>query len=553
MSQLYVTFPGIDRVIACEYTRTLGIEPDVALLTCVPQQNPPNMSGDLVFADDPTEILTLADFGIDYTRVSYTTSGHIGYVVLEDTRRRWKWRTISGRYNIIKADGTVDAATEKTPQELAALLLDALGVVTYDVLAIPNDDRPSVDWQFDRADLELAFLLESRGCDVSLNNDNSVTIVNIGVGESLTFDIEAVGLGFAIDPPEIPEDIKLICGKSEWQSRLLTEAVAEEIDGSYVPLDDVSYKPAGGWADCTDDDHFLGIEDEQARALALRSVYKCYQVKSQADGTQDILDYVGTIDDISQLLPLNNYRLESYTVSGTTVVRKALPIVRGTYEAQGDPPPGINTEPMTVYGGQFSIDRERGVVKFRDRVTKYDATLDLRVAADIFLETSYCLLNFDSKQYERQIYNYALGGDLTGSHVIRDDNYVARTIVNYDDDVDPLVQESVTTNEPALETASEARLISEAARFQFDVGNSAVYRTIKDINTDGAIRQVTWRIDRRIKFRPCTTTVSRNAELAYGVPRSQEKRRRRRTEKAITQESQSRYLSTTLQDQGLDR
>lgn len=554
MSTVYVTFPGINKVLACEYTRTLGIEPDVAVLTCIPQPNPPNMSGDLVFADDPNEVLSLPDFGIDYTKVYYSTQGQIGTVVLEDTRRRWKWRTISGRYNVVTADGSIDPATEQTPQELATLLLTALGVVTFDVTAIPDDDRPSVDWQYDRADLELDALLETRGCEVSLNNDNSVTIVNIGVGAAITEDDDVLGAGFSIDPPEVPEDIKLVCGKSLWQSRLKLVPVAEETDGSFVALADVSYVPAGGWADVTDDEFFLGIADPVARALALRSVYKCYQVESQADGTQNILDYVGTIDDISQLLPLNNFKLESYTVDGTTVLRRVPAIVRGTYEAIGDPPPGVNTDPMTVYGGQFSIDRERGIVRFRDRVTKFNSGLTQRVAADLYLETSYCIINFDTQQYEREIYTFPLGGDLDGSHVIRDNDFVATTIVNYDDEVDPLVQDSVTTNQTDLETASLARLTAEAARFQFDVGNSLVYRTIKDISTDGAIRQVTWDINIRTQSgRPCTTTVARNAEIALGVPRLSVKRRRRQAERDINNKAKDKQLYITAEAQGRDR
>lgn len=527
MATIFVTYPGIDTTLRGQYCRTLGVNPDTVTIHCLPQATPPSASGNVVFFDGTTT-LTIPDCGVDYTRVHYSTQGHIGIVSLQDTRRRWQFGVISGHYNVMVGG---ELKNEKTPQELASLLLTAMGVSTFSVTALPNLARPEVNWIYSRADLALSALCHANGCEISLNLNNSVTIVRLGVGASLSMDDDAIGSGFTLDPPDIPETLRLVCGPSLWQSRLKCIAVGVDTDKSIKPIEDLSYKPSGGWADCVDDEHFATITDEAARNLAVRSVYRWYQIESQADGTQDLEGYEGDIDDSSQLLPLQNHALDTSTIATTSTEAENPATVYGTFILPGDPPSDRNCPPMTFYQDGFSIDRQRGIVKFSERVTKIEEDvgspfLNTRVAADVFLETSYPVLDSGSQMFARQTYTYDLAGTLSGEAVLYESTLAARTTVLYENEDDPTEATGTTTNEEDLSDAAEAILTAAALQYTYDTSNSIPYRRLKAVNTDGAIRQVAWEVSCTNAALPVQTRISRNTETELGVPRSSVRKRR---------------------------
>ncbi len=74
------------------------------------------------------------------------------FPVLGDLEREAKLRrnTAEGAAlqaaNVRQRDGQLDANTEQAPQDLAALLLEAMGEPDFDVSGLPNLPRPEVDW-----------------------------------------------------------------------------------------------------------------------------------------------------------------------------------------------------------------------------------------------------------------------------------------------------------------------------------------------------------------------------------------------------------------------
>jgi hypothetical protein len=66
--------------------------------------------------------------------------------------------------------------------------------------------------------------------------------------------------------------------------------VGEEWDGRHVPIEQLSYRPAGGWTDAT----MQNVEATQmlsytrARQLALRSVFRRYRVRNAETGMVEI-------------------------------------------------------------------------------------------------------------------------------------------------------------------------------------------------------------------------------------------------------------------------
>ena len=57
----------------------------------------------------------------------------------------------------------------------------------------------------------------------------------------------AVEFNESLDPPEVADSVELYGGPAEFQYDFEVEPLALEKTGEYVPLDDVSYKPAEGW------------------------------------------------------------------------------------------------------------------------------------------------------------------------------------------------------------------------------------------------------------------------------------------------------------------
>ena len=57
--------------------------------------------------------------------------------------------------------------TEKKPQALATLCLQAMGEDDYDVSALPNDARPEIDWSYQNPAEALQQLCDKLGCRVT--------------------------------------------------------------------------------------------------------------------------------------------------------------------------------------------------------------------------------------------------------------------------------------------------------------------------------------------------------------------------------------------------
>ncbi len=144
--------------------------------------------------------------------------------------------------------------TERTPQELAELYLNAMGEVDYDISELPDDTRPPVDHDYDNPAEALAALCESLGCRIVLQLDNTVKLVRSGAGAGLPAEF-LLEDSLTIDLPEKPDKIAVVCGPSLYQVDFPLEAVGLDRDttsggdptDTIKPIDELSYKPSGGW------------------------------------------------------------------------------------------------------------------------------------------------------------------------------------------------------------------------------------------------------------------------------------------------------------------
>lgn len=539
-------YPGIEQIVDWTYTQSHGVSPSVAIVTIAPQKKLPSAKGDLTLRFG-SEKVTLKDCVVDAVSYERNSQGLIWRLQIFD--RRWAWSglgKISGFYNVLQADGKIDPKTEKTPKELAELCLDAMGEKSRDVTALPGDLRPETSWDYDTPAQVLASLCDSLGCRVMLGLDNKVYVRKVGDGETLPQSPVIIDDSGTFDPPEVPDKLELVGAPMRFQRQLKLEAVGVDTDGTIKPIDKLSYKPAAGWG-AAPEDEWEDITACDARKLARETVFRWYRVIGDRNGT---LDFAGLpeklkVEKIEQLLPLEDEKVEQFTdpLDGRKK-NKPAQILGAWYSDEGDGQNSEDDECQEV-DVQFSMDRERGIVKFSRpmvlQVGDYDdATKSLKSApsraameaqfsktsgdyapALIWLECAFGVKDKDTRGYKRWTKEKQISDkpprDPPLVKVVRDDGFVYTNYQHYGDDG---VNIGITTNEAELNPKGDSYLKEAAAEFETRQPQEITYAGLVPIQLDGAIQQVTWSGGPQ----GCTTRASRNTEHAHYVPSYKERR-----------------------------
>ena len=305
------TFPGVSAVLSASYSCGHGITPGVATLTTPPQAGFSTAVGDLTFQFGATGI-TLPGCRVNLISQTRGRNGLRWTLKLQDRRWKWQFGSIFGIYNVRQADGTLDAATEKTPQQLATLLLQAMGETGGLVTDLPNDTRPEVDWQGVNPARELAELCDSLGCRVVYDPvSDSVRLAVLGSGAALPSGA-TLNDSFTFDATARPDVVRVVTGPRVYESKLLLEAIGVESDGSLQAIDSLSYAPTAmgsetPWAR-THPDGFESIADQEERQLAKKSVFRKFRIVGQAHDPETFapwgFDGGVSISQRWQLLPL---------------------------------------------------------------------------------------------------------------------------------------------------------------------------------------------------------------------------------------------------------
>lgn len=308
MAQVFAQFNGLDVQVLAQMTRTPGVVPDVGVLTWrAGDVQPDSLVGDLVFFIDrrdntpPVEVVRFTNCRLDDPNEKRSKFIDNQWRVLD---RRWKWEypVLFGNYNIrdsFTTTYTIVPATQKSPREMAALALDALGETNYNVLDLPNDPlvADEVHWHYEPAAAMLQNLAEAYGCEVHLLFDDTVKIQRKGEGD-IPADTLPDGTRLAREPEvgvvlnPAPDNITCYAAETLYENYLWLEPVAEDIDGVDKPIDKMAYTPVGGWKGHDPDfgADFLGMVElnadtnlsrelrEQYRDLYRRDLYKRYRV-----------------------------------------------------------------------------------------------------------------------------------------------------------------------------------------------------------------------------------------------------------------------------------
>jgi hypothetical protein len=195
-------------------------------------------------------------------------------VYLEDRRWQWFFNSINGCYNQLDHNGKLIPDSIASPYEMAELCLDAMGETGY-VIDLPTQldssyrnitgianftflptginfpltgSNPAMDWVCQNPAQALQQLCDQFQRRIVFQCiQDRVIIAQVGQGKTLprgpSYSIEKRSI--ALKTPETCDSVGVQGDPTFYQDRFLLEPVALEYDGTYVPVNNVSYAPRG--------------------------------------------------------------------------------------------------------------------------------------------------------------------------------------------------------------------------------------------------------------------------------------------------------------------
>lgn len=513
------SFTGVVTEIEVDYSQTLGFQPDIAVLRILPQGTNIPAQGTLTFTWG-IATLTLPNCVVDLASVRVQGQGKHVILKVWDRRERWKNAApISGEYNVIRVGNRL---REKNLRELGEILLDALGETSADVSALPTTEYPFVSWECESVTEVAEALLREYGYSIALGfGSEVVTVVKLGTGASLPTTGIFVGSD-TFDPKLVPRYVRSCFGQSVAQCRLKLEAVGiEPATGRWELIDDLSYKPAGGWelvaplslpALVTDADYFYHSG----------YVRRAYRVSGFADGTWNLPDGSGSVAGLADILPLFNRLLETETIRTDEAYApfRVWGKLQQEERQKGNPlEPIIFTTTVCeeVVGRGIEFDGENGLIIFNEPAFYVEG--GGYKAADLWLECTIRVrnqTNFAWNHYEKDVEVDATGlGYATIKHKQR-----AETIVGYDCSEEyPHAVTGTTTNQAALDAIAAATATAVAGMYASSASVHRVYNQPNlSLRCDGAIVQIRHIMTEGEREHPVNRTIaSRFVEADRGI------------------------------------
>lgn len=512
------TFTSISYPVQCIYTQHIGFDPDAAQLRCNPQVGSLPAVGTLSLTWGATTI-TLPNCVVDSASIRLSDDGRFIMLNANDRRARWKNAPpISGAYNQIRV-GELVAARQKTLRELGEILLDQLGETSAVVTALPTDVYPPVSWECEDTVSAARELLESYGYTVTLGFDaEAVTVVQIGTGAALSTTGRYVGSD-TITAKLVPRYVRNCFARSVAQCRMHLEPVGQELDGTWVHIDDLSYAPVGGWgkvdpvaaAEAKDDT----TEDEYK--LTTGYVYRAYRVMGFADDTWDVPDGSGTISGLEDILPIQNRVLDKEDLRFSQSYQPYR--VYGKYFIEPDEV-GQPLLPVTTVTGDQVINREHyfdgenALLVFAEPI--FYISGDNYVPADLWLEAIVNVRNQTTFAWNQYEYTVEVAPSGVGYHTVRHDQR-SETIVAYDASH---VVTGTVDNQAALDAIGDSWAAAVIATYTATASQFIAYYDPRlTLRCDGAIQQIQHILTcGELEHAVNRTQASRFFEFDRGVP-----------------------------------
>lgn len=489
--------PFTPYIIGGEFTLSRGVQPSIARLRMITQPSTDPFHGTLRLRFGGE----LIDFGQCVTgphtlRVWRDRTPMAWSIQVYD--RRWKWRypRITGEYNTRRCNGSI---AESRRASLTLLLESLLGELdeTPDLRNIP-EVYPEVLWRDAPVAAELERLCDLAGLVVCPQPNGVTRIDRIGAGSVLDA-VDAVTPTTSYTQAVMPSRVELRAGDTHYQSLFTLEAVGIDLDGSIKIIDDLTYKPTDGWS--TQWYTSFADVDPQARALAFKSVWRWYRIKSGQDSAIDIKN----VTLLQQLAETVN--------DDWSIGRCPKPVVKGVFWPQNDHK--SNTTSNAPYAGEFRILPEYSLIIFEYPVIQWDSD-GAPAEADLQLYAAYTGTYGDGEPIRERFSNSVTESIATTEPRVEVHRSLHRVVVQDS----PYGSQADTQGEVSQEAG--AYLASITATYSGRPERTMVYEGLRDIRLTGAIAQVGWRWG---NDRVATTTASEHHEFDYTTPSHQERRR----------------------------
>ena len=432
-------------------------------------------------------------------------------IILHDARWRWQFGTIDGDYNVVKDDGTLQR--EKSPRDLAQLLSGAMGQGLMDVRALPNTGRPRKAWRSASPAAELDQLCNEYGCVVVFNgHKNKASICKVGVGAAIPQQpVVSESRGLTI--PAWPSRVVIDTAAVLFQTGLIfAEAVGMDTDGKIKPIDQLAYKPAGGWAQ-TDPKDFIDIdtvyqsdgEQVYARDLAANTVYKWYRLTEvnggwSPDALRNEPNRPRSRDDIG---PFLGTRLERDAATNTRLPIAAFCEHYNERENLANQPPGSKVK------FSATINEATKCIEFSEPLFKLDEATGTYSPARPLVFAAYAVSS------EGVPVRYKLTKQLGL-------NFGAGARVEVHDEIVREIIEQTAFNGPPKDNKAEvdrecqAFLDAIVQTFrEFDTANPTLGYLVTDLECDGILRAIQWSAG---STSPIQTQLAYNGELNEFMP-----------------------------------
>lgn len=504
-----VTFSDLTALAGGEMTLSRGVRPSTCLLRSIPsEENLDRKIGTLTFHwDEPLTEISFPDSAVAEV-IQRNLIGREGWMFdIKVVDRRWKWRyhRIDGTYNMRAPDGTVHDTYKKNSAQLAGLLLDAMGETGYSVGLMPTTVFPPVMWNRARAALELEWLCDLLGFVVVLQLDNTVAIkrLNDDAGANLPDGAIVTPAHFPWKPAAMPATLRVQADPTVIQDEMTLEPVGLDSDGSIQPIDDLSYKPAGGWGDQWPGAFpSVAIED---RHLAFQTVWRWWRpvTTSFPDGDTETITSLEQVELLDHLVEVG--------ADPDGVLKPLPPVVRGTFWPLQDLEDDTGTD--VVYSGNFRILADKQVVEFEYPV--YSVSSGQISEPTLKLITAYRVRKSDGSGYGVFTSDQnlsATGG--SGIRVLQHPELTKKIVTTP-------VYGSVSSNAFSIGAEATTYLLNVNRTYNFAQAQDVTYNGIVKQDLDGAIAQISWRVGKGV---PAFTRIGRYTEPSiYTLHQSQRK------------------------------
>lgn len=514
------SFTGISYPVELVYTQTRGVAPDSLMLTFLPQTGNLPASGTATLQWDADSV-TLPSCFVDVSTLQVHPRGVVHTVLAWDRRYYWQYaQPISGYYNVLRVGARV-SAKEKTLRQLCELLLQQMGEATPDVSGVPATLYPEVRWECEQPHLMLEQLMQEHSLVLVLGfGSETVKVTQAGSGAALpTTNIFSSTL--TGDAKVRPRWVRTCFGASRMQARFKLEAVGLEDRSTWLPIDDLTYRPTTtNW---TKEDPYSfptvrAVAGEEDHALAMASVFRAYRISAFSDDSLTLPDGSGTISSVEQVLPLLGKLLDTEDPrTGTSYkpVRLFGAHWREVSE-QGQPDKFENTAvdfEITHYN--FSIDLQNGMIFFHEPV--FQVLSEEFVPAELYLEVSFNVRSATNFAPLRKEIDVSLDTSGTGYLSAKRPEIFYKSVVSYNS---THAATGSTNNQSDLNAIAAAQAAVVAASLSASFGQVTTYSIPKlNVRLDGAIAQVRHAITNGEKNDPVNrTTASRFIEFDRRIP-----------------------------------